>query len=138
MNISPFASPVYVMLKPVGSVCNLACDYCYYLEKSKLYPNTKNQILTDELLETFIQQYIDLYRESEQVNDISPRASATLSRYLLQMLFHEELRISKRNLEEELKELEEVPNVPSELVTMLQVMRRVSNFGAHPNIWLFR
>lgn len=77
-------------------------------------------------------QYIDLYRESEQVNDISPRASATLSRYLLQMLLHEELRISKRNLEEELKELEEVPNVPSELVTMLQVMRRVSNFGAHP------
>ena len=59
MNISPFASPVYVMLKPVGSVCNLACDYCYYLEKSKLYPNTKNQILTDELLETFIQQYMN-------------------------------------------------------------------------------
>ena len=31
--ISPFAKPVYVMLKPVGSVCNLACEYCYYLEK---------------------------------------------------------------------------------------------------------
>ena len=35
--ISPFAKPVYVMLKPVGSVCNLACEYCYYLEKGKLY-----------------------------------------------------------------------------------------------------
>lgn len=78
------------------------------------------------------QQYIDLYRESEQVNEISPRASATLSRYLLQMMLHEELQISERNLEEEIKELEKVPNVPSELVTMLQVMRRISNFGAHP------
>lgn len=35
--IMPFASPLYVMLKPVGSLCNLACDYCYYLEKSNLY-----------------------------------------------------------------------------------------------------
>ena len=53
-NISPFARPVYVMLKPVGSVCNLACDYCYYLEKDKLYPDVKNHILTDELLEKFV------------------------------------------------------------------------------------
>lgn len=42
--ISPFAKPVYVMLKPVGSVCNLACEYCYYLEKGKLYPEVKNHI----------------------------------------------------------------------------------------------
>ena len=30
--ISPFARPLYVMLKPIGAHCNLACDYCYYLE----------------------------------------------------------------------------------------------------------
>ena len=59
MNISPFASPVYVMLKPVGSVCNLACDYCYYLEKKKLYPDVKNYILSDELLEKFIREYME-------------------------------------------------------------------------------
>lgn len=57
--ISPFSRPVYVMLKPVGSVCNLACDYCYYLEKSRLYPEVKNHILTDELLEKFIKEYIE-------------------------------------------------------------------------------
>ena len=44
--ISPFAKPVYVMLKPVGSVCNLACEYCYYLEKGKLYPEVKNHIMS--------------------------------------------------------------------------------------------
>ena len=30
---APFAKPLYVMVKPVGAVCNLACEYCYYLEK---------------------------------------------------------------------------------------------------------
>ena len=66
------------------------------------------------------------------MNNISPRASATLSRYLLQMLLHEELQIQKKNLEEELTELERRGNIPTKLVTMLQVMRRVANFGAHP------
>lgn len=59
MNISPFARPIYVMLKPAGSVCNLACDYCYYTEKSKFYPSIKNHILTDELLEKFIKEYME-------------------------------------------------------------------------------
>ena len=55
--ISPFAKPVYVMLKPVGSVCNLACEYCYYLEKGKLYPEVKNHIMSEQLLEKFIKVY---------------------------------------------------------------------------------
>lgn len=58
MNIAiPFGSPLYVMLKPTGSRCNLACRYCYYLEKAKLYPNQKP--LSEELLETFIRQYTE-------------------------------------------------------------------------------
>ena len=56
--ISPFARPVYVMVKPVGSICNLACDYCYYQEKGKFYPEAKNQILSEELLARFIAQYM--------------------------------------------------------------------------------
>ncbi len=56
--ISPFARPLYVFLKPVGAHCNLACDYCYYLEKSRLYPQTQRQMLSEELLEQFIRTYI--------------------------------------------------------------------------------
>lgn len=26
-----------LMLKPVGSRCNLRCSYCYYLDKASLY-----------------------------------------------------------------------------------------------------
>ena len=56
---NPFARPLYVMLKPAGSLCNLRCKYCYYLEKQKLYSNCKNQIINDSMLEKFIKEYIE-------------------------------------------------------------------------------
>lgn len=34
---TPFARPMYIMTKAAGSMCNLACKYCYYLEKNNLY-----------------------------------------------------------------------------------------------------
>ena len=57
--IAPFSKPLYVMLKPAGSLCNLACDYCYYLEKQKLYPQDKRKVISDELLEEFTKQFIE-------------------------------------------------------------------------------
>lgn len=56
---APFARPLYIMTKPVGAICNLACDYCYYLEKSKLYQESPKHIMSDELLEKFIKEYIE-------------------------------------------------------------------------------
>ena len=56
---APFAKPLYVMLKPVGAVCNLACDYCYYLEKAKLYKENPKHVMSEELLEKFIEEYIN-------------------------------------------------------------------------------
>ncbi len=56
---APFSKPLYVMLKPVGALCNLACDYCYYLEKSKLYTQNPRHVMSDELLKRFIKEYIE-------------------------------------------------------------------------------
>ena len=47
------------MVKPVGAVCNLACDYCYYLEKAHLYKDNPKHVMSDELLEKFIDEYIN-------------------------------------------------------------------------------
>ncbi len=47
------------MLKPVGSQCNLACDYCYYLEKQKLCQQPAGPAMSDTLLEDFVRQYIE-------------------------------------------------------------------------------
>lgn len=54
----PFARPLYVMAKPAGSVCNMRCAYCYYLEKGLMYPGATHA-MSDELLELFIRQYIE-------------------------------------------------------------------------------
>lgn len=57
--INPFARPLYVMLKPAGSLCNLRCKYCYYLEKNNLYQEQKSHVISDQMLEKFIKEYIE-------------------------------------------------------------------------------
>ena len=47
-----------LLVKPVGSRCNLRCDYCYYLEKAGLYPDQSAMSMSDELLERFIREFI--------------------------------------------------------------------------------
>lgn len=54
-----FAKPLYVMLKPAGAHCNLACKYCYYLEKNKLYPTAQRHLMSNEMLEQFTREYIE-------------------------------------------------------------------------------
>ena len=56
---TPFAKPLYVMLKPAGAHCNLACKYCYYLEKNNLYQNSHHHLMSDEMLEQFTREYIE-------------------------------------------------------------------------------
>ena len=60
---APFAKPLYVMLKPVSSICNLRCKYCYYLEKNNMYktPDSDSSkfTLSESLLEEFTEQYIN-------------------------------------------------------------------------------
>jgi uncharacterized protein len=58
-HISPFARPLYVMLKPVGAACNLRCSYCYYLDKKNLYPESKSYLLSNELLAKFTKDYLE-------------------------------------------------------------------------------
>lgn len=62
---TPFGHPLYVMLKPAGAQCNLACEYCYYLEKHELYPDEPHPLMSDELLETFIRQYLEAQTMSQ-------------------------------------------------------------------------
>lgn len=63
--VNPFAKPLYVMLKPAGAHCNLACKYCYYLEKNKLYPTAQRHLMSDEMLEQFTREYIEAQTMSQ-------------------------------------------------------------------------
>ena len=99
------------------------------IKKEQIYPSTT---FVAQLSPDVPQKYANEYYEAAQVLFMSPKASATISRYLLQLVLHEELNIQKRNLEEEIKELEQKDIVSGNLAKMLQVFRKVANFGAHP------
>lgn len=46
-----------IMLKPAGSLCNLDCQYCYYLDKSEIYGGHEPRMSID-MLETVVKEYI--------------------------------------------------------------------------------
>ena len=50
---------MHAMVKPTGPICNLNCDYCYYLSKQHLLNKTNGWRMSDEVLESFIRQYIE-------------------------------------------------------------------------------
>ena len=48
-----------VLIKPAGPDCNLACDYCFYLEKSSLFSQTRVHRMSEEILEAVIRQMME-------------------------------------------------------------------------------
>jgi len=52
-----------VFAKPVGSICNLGCRYCYYLKKESLYPEEESFCMPDVILEEYIVQHIEASAE---------------------------------------------------------------------------
>lgn len=47
-----------LLVKPASADCNLRCDYCFYLQKSSLYPGARRHRMTDEVLERMISTYM--------------------------------------------------------------------------------
>jgi uncharacterized protein len=58
---------VHIMIKPTGSLCNLDCNYCYYLSKQKLLGKPDHWTISDEILEEFISQYFKSNNHKEVV-----------------------------------------------------------------------
>ncbi len=62
---APVPPPAFhVMMKPRGAICNLDCEYCYFLAKENLYPGSDFR-MSDDLLEEYIKQYIDAQQVPE-------------------------------------------------------------------------
>ena len=49
---------LHVVAKPVGPTCNLACEYCFYLEKQALFTTDRTCRMSDEVLRAFISRYV--------------------------------------------------------------------------------
>ena len=66
----PQPIPFNIMTKPMGPRCNIACKYCYYLEKEEMFPDEKKFRMPDHVLETYIRDYIEANLETG-LKDIS-------------------------------------------------------------------
>jgi len=60
----PLPPAFHVMAKPRGAICNLDCEYCYYLRKEDLYQGRSFR-MSDQILENYIRQYITAQRVPE-------------------------------------------------------------------------
>ena len=49
------ARPFALMVKPAGSVCNMRCRYCYYIDNQ----SSDRSLMSEELLETTIRNYFE-------------------------------------------------------------------------------
>ena len=57
-------SAYHVLAKPTGPICNLDCEYCFFLSKEMLYPGDRFR-MADELLETYIVQLLESHKTPE-------------------------------------------------------------------------
>ena len=55
-----FSEPqgIHVVAKPIGPLCNLNCEYCFYLEKQALFAQDEKYRMPDDVLRAFIANYI--------------------------------------------------------------------------------
>jgi uncharacterized protein len=49
---------IHVVAKPIGPVCNLDCEYCFYLEKQALFGAGEEYRMSDGVLSAYIKNYI--------------------------------------------------------------------------------
>ncbi len=56
-----------VLVKPAGPDCNLNCTYCFYLEKSELFPEKKKHRMSPEVQEELIRQVMQQSGESVSI-----------------------------------------------------------------------
>jgi len=51
----------HLLAKPTGPICNLDCEYCFFLSKEMLYPGDRFR-MADDLLETYLRQLLESHK----------------------------------------------------------------------------
>jgi len=54
----------HVLAKPSGPICNLDCQYCFFLEKEALYPGDRFR-MSDEVLDAYVRQLLEAHADPE-------------------------------------------------------------------------
>jgi len=54
----------HLLAKPTGPICNLDCEYCFFLSKEMLYPGDRFR-MADNMLEEYLRQLLESHRTPE-------------------------------------------------------------------------
>jgi hypothetical protein len=79
-----------------------------------------------------VDEYAQDFKEATAVLPVSPKASAALSRRLLQHIIREKAGIQRPNLNREIDDLIDSNQLPTDLAHDLDMIRQLGNFAAHP------
>jgi len=53
-----------VLAKPTGAICNLDCEYCFFLAKDELYPGSSFR-MSEEVLRAYLTQLLESHRDPD-------------------------------------------------------------------------
>jgi len=93
-----------------------------------LYPSLVARVIDIRVPDKYRQPF----NEANSVMGVSPKASAALSRRLLQSILWDEYNIKRRNLETEIVEFIQLKDIPSDIAEAVDAVRNIGNFAAHP------
>lgn len=113
---------------------NYGIKFGHGITNHKLWPESSHKIQPNYIPQVIVQDYIEACR----IRDLSPKASATLSRRCIQGIIRDFCKISSRTLYSEIDTLKEQVtnnNAPSgvtlETVDAMDHVRAIGNIGAH-------
>lgn len=95
-----------------------------------VFPQTSTRFISPDVPSP----YRDDYSEANAVLSLSPKASAALSRRVLQAVLHDVYQIKDKDLYKEVATFIARSDVPSELKTIIDAVRNLGNLAAHPMV----
>lgn len=95
------------------------------IQEWQLLPESEAKVLPDYVPQPIKEDYYEACR----IKDLSPKASATLSRRCLQGMIRDFWGISKRTLKEEIDAIED--KVSADTWESIEAVRKVGRIGAH-------
>jgi hypothetical protein len=121
------------------SLCKYTKDVYYTINEDEngvfdivseilIYPNRKEF----EYIKLIPTKYVEDYNEAKEVISISPKASAALSRRLLQHILRGEFNIKEKSLSLEIGKFIQLQGIPTHIAEAVDAIRVVGNLAAHP------
>jgi len=115
------------------------CEKTVFVQSEYVYDKGEMEIISiyPQKLPPVIPQEIDTayhddYRQAMLICELSPKASAALSRRILQMVLHKEYQINDTNLYEALKKFKQKIDIPSYIKINIDAVRHIGNMAVHP------